>query len=86
MELVKLSETRRTRGPSPRANFCQGYHRFIAEDGEAYGSFEVFYMVPEDEGKAGWYWASSLPGCMWDADPTGPFHTSEAAMRDARAL
>jgi hypothetical protein len=75
-----------------------GYHQFHNEDGEAYGSFEVFWDdadVSEHGGDArnydkdgepvqpGWYWASGFPGCMWDGEPSGPFATSHAARYDA---
>ena len=78
-----------------------GYHQFHNEDGEAYGSFEVFWVDAADietdgtdeswslvEGISapGWYWAAGFPGCMYDGDPSGPFATSWAARYDADEL
>lgn len=59
----------------------EGYHKFKNEDGEEYGSFEVFWEV--DDGKEGWYWWSCLPGCMPDGETSGPFATSREAYDDA---
>jgi len=64
------------------------YYRFKDEDGEEYGSFEVFY----DEGTeqpnvetvpAGYYWWACFPGCMPDGDPIGPFETEDEAIDNA---
>lgn len=72
----------------------QGYHRFLNEEGEEYGSFEVFWAdggVMEDgpgEGteieRPGWYWWACSPGCLPDGEPTGPFASSSRAKHDAR--
>ena len=66
------------------------YHRFIAEDGVEYGSFEVFHS--DDYGpheQAGRYWwpclPGCLPGCLPSSDiPFGPFATEQEAIDDAR--
>lgn len=69
-----------------------GYHQFHNEDGEAYGSFEVFWMdetpeldpdFDEDPMPAGWYWQAAFPGCLPDGEPNGPFATSHRALADA---
>ena len=70
-----------------------GYHQFHADETqEKYGSFEVFwsYAEPSAQGEleedtlsAGWYWAAGLPGCLYDADPVGPFASSQQAHEDA---
>jgi len=67
-----------------------GYAQFIHEDGEAYGSFEVFWTdsLIEDacapDWQPGWYWWACSPGYLPDSDPTGPFSTSYRAYADAR--
>jgi len=64
-----------------------GFHAFIDEDGEEYGSFEVFCIRSSDyEGKItdGWYWWPCFPGCLPDGDTEGPFETPQAAFIDAR--
>lgn len=53
-----------------------GYHRFHAEDGSEFGSFEIFWAE-------GWYWHACFPGCMPDGDASGPFASSRQAMYDA---
>lgn len=73
-----------------------GYHRFHTMEGDAYGSFEVFWhdansddTGPDDDDgdfdplPSGWYWHACFPGCMPDGDPVGPFASSRAAMYDA---
>lgn len=65
-----------------------GYHSFIDDDGEPYGSFEVFYVneahpLYNFEQGTGWYWWPCSPGCLPDGDPVGPFATSEEALADA---
>lgn len=66
-----------------------GYYNFLLQDGdEGTGSFQVFHtdqeVMPQDgEWPDGWYWAPGFPGCLWDADPTGPFDTIEEAFKDA---
>lgn len=55
----------------------EGYHKFLNEDGEEYGSFLVY---EEDEE---WYWVSQFPGCLPDGEPSGPFVTSTEAYNDA---
>lgn len=74
---------------NPHSNDAQGYHPFVAENGDRYGSFEVFYRGPANGhggGRGGWYWRSCFPGCLPDSEPVGPFKSSAEAMRDARAL
>ena len=70
------------RVPTALANMFEGYHSFHNEDGEAHGSYQVFF---EDGsiGERGWYWASGFPGCLFDGDPVGPFVTSREARDDA---
>jgi hypothetical protein len=79
------------RRPDPAHNGLSGFHAFRGEDGEGYGSFEVFWIDGDDETnedgeplEAGWYWAACFPGCLPDGDPSGPFNSSRAAWRDAR--
>lgn len=65
------------------------YHRFKDEDGNEYGSFEVFYVPENDlrqelESVRGWYWWPCFPGCMPDCDePFGPFKDEQSAIKDA---
>lgn len=73
------------------------YHRFKTDDGDEYGSFEVFHFDPASEGvdaeawkdgdgellPAGYYWWACFPGCIPDGEPVGPFDTEEEAMADA---
>ena len=68
-----------------------GFHKFHNEDGESYGSFEVFWnnlskRVTDDEGEpypSGWYWWACFPGCLPDGDMIGPFASSLDAYLDA---
>ena len=71
-----------------------GYHSFHADETqEPYGSFKVFFMDNWPDGgereedwpelKPGWYWWACSPGCLPDADPTGPFAYSQQAHEDA---
>jgi hypothetical protein len=78
----------------------EGYHQFTSEEGEPYGSFEVFWLnSPELDSQKyarsqtdpdcgpqepGWYWWACFPGCLPEGDPTGPFETSVAAYSDAQ--
>jgi len=59
----------------------EGYHRFETEDGEFYGSFEVF-----EEGADGghFFWWPCFPGCLPDGDAHGPFKTAQEAYDDAK--
>jgi hypothetical protein len=61
-----------------------GFHQFINEDGEEYGSFEVFWSDDTEDSGAGWYWHACFPGCMPDGDPFGPFARSSQAYDEAR--
>ena len=56
------------------------YHNFIDEEGNSFGSFEVFEDSP------GFYWWPCFPGCLPDTedDPTGPFTSYDAAFQDAQ--
>ena len=56
------------------------YHQFKNEDGEPYGSFEVFHA---DREPPGWYWHACSPGCIPDGEPSGPFKTAQQAYDDA---
>lgn len=74
------------------------YGRFQDEDGNEFGSFEVFHFDgkrvaegdcwADDEGNtlpAGYYWWACFPGCLPDSEfPNGPFETESAAVADAR--
>lgn len=76
---------------------CAGYHPFHDEEGETYGSFEVFWHDAKDteEGDvwhdeygdiwadSGWYWWACFPGCLPDGEPAGPFARSDLAFYDA---
>ena len=75
-----------------------GYHSFQDDDGNEYGSFEVFHFDgvrfaegdcwADENGEtlpAGWYWWACFPGCMPDGDPSGPFKTEDEALADANA-
>ena len=70
------------------------YFTFKDEDGNAYGSFEVFHQnvgtwTDEDgeqhEDGPGWYWWACFPGCMPDGDLIGPFETRQEAIDDAQS-
>lgn len=66
----------------------------VCEGESEWGSFQVFFVDPEDEPWAkgeddgmkepGWYWWACFPGCMPDSDAIGPFPTEEAAFRAAQ--
>lgn len=70
-----------------------GYHQFHNEDGETYGSFEVFWVEGsatrwwddelDEPMRPGWYWWACFPGCVPDGEPSGPFANSRDAMYDA---
>ena len=73
------------------------YHRFKAEDGTEYGSFEVFYNADESPdfvldpwdsdpqpAPVGWYWVAGFPGCLWDGDPQGPYESEREAIDAAQ--
>ena len=64
------------------------YHQWQDQNGEPYGSFEVFWDIPNltltgKEVGAGYYWWPAYPGCLPDGDPIGPFETREEALADA---
>ena len=71
------------------------YETFIDDDGNEFGSVEIFYRTEtanaadgwiDDDGEtfpAGWYWWSCFPGCLPDGDPSGPFPSEDAAREDA---
>ena len=75
-----------------------GYHKFQDEDGNEFGSFEVFQVVRTADGSGrysveqyptiypmpGWYWQACFPGCLPDGEPCGPFTTEADAISDAR--
>ena len=66
------------------------YHQFQSEDGDSYGSFEVFYYydstgTPCRIGPRGYYWHACFPGCFPDGDSFGPFETEDEAINDALA-
>ena len=76
------------------------YHSFIDENGNKFGSFEVFYDDADfghgeiarnydSDGNPvedGYYWWPCAPGCLPDCagDPSGPFETEAEAIADAR--
>lgn len=60
-----------------------GYHQFQHEDGEPYGSFEIYWNEGNEYEVAGWYWQPCFEGCLPDGDAIGPFGTSMAAHSDA---
>lgn len=65
-----------------------GYHKFINDAGEAYGSFLIYWedgvsLDGEEDISAGWYWRSEFPGCMPEGEANGPFASSFAAKSDA---
>ena len=74
------------------------YHQFRNENGEAFGSFEVFWDNSDtgpwsDEPrnfdhdgepvKPGFYWWACFPGCLPDGEASGPFKTEQDAIKDA---
>ncbi len=67
------------------------FYRFRNEDGEEYGSFEVFCMdesYPVEPGvepwEPGYYWQACFPGCLPDGEPVGPFDSEDEAIEAAR--
>lgn len=69
------------------------YHQFENENGEPFGSFEVFQADAEfgREIPAGknptilcWYWQACFPGCLPGGEASGPFDTKADAFADAR--
>ena len=72
-----------------------GYSNYVAENGDSYGSFEIFYLdgatvkemnaeiikydAEASPWRAGWYYQSCFPGCLPDSDPFGPYNTSKQA-------
>jgi hypothetical protein len=84
------------RVPQPQKTEQVGYHKFKDEEGNEYGSFEVYFYTQEERGQSikaygdtidhlepGWYWVACFPGCMPDGEPSGPFYTSIEAYNDA---
>lgn len=63
-----------------------GYHSFIDELGNAYGSFVLEFIACDPYLEPGWYWTATFPGCLHDSEPVGPFRTSADAMRDATSV
>ena len=67
----------------------EGYHPFLSEDGEKFGSFEVFWVAAgssEQLQDEGWYWHSCHPGCLPDSDASGPHDTSIEAYESALSI
>lgn len=64
---------------------AMSYHQFRNDEGEPYGSFEVWEADRDiDRDLApGWYWWACFPGCLPDGDPMGPFDTEADAIADA---
>jgi hypothetical protein len=63
------------------------YYQFHTEDGEPYGSYEVFQVTsfPQDLGPTifEWFWHPCFPGCIPDGEANGPFETEIEARKDA---
>jgi hypothetical protein len=86
--------SRKTEAPTDKGAPLQkesnvSYHQFRDENGEDYGSFEVFYGGPKTETaglltESGWYWWACFPGCTPDGDPCGPFASEQAAIDNAQ--
>lgn len=81
--------------PDRSATQFEGFHTFQNDEGDSYGSFNVYWLdeAPQygdhdDEILSeGWYWIAQFLGCMPDSpDPTGPFETSEEAHDDAQSI
>ena len=71
------------------------YSQFKDENGNKYGSFEVFHVDArrakelnkldgENQWRIGWYWWACFPGCLPDSDAIGPFPTDQEAYNDAQ--
>ena len=63
-----------------------GYHQFIDELGNAYGSFVIEFIAADPYLEPGWYWTACFPGCLPDGESIGPFTTQEDALRDAQQV
>jgi len=71
-----------------------GFHPFIAENDERFGSFEVFEVAPghpfahdpdKEPFEHGWYWWPCSIGCLPDSEPWGPFRSAKEAYDDAQS-
>jgi hypothetical protein len=72
------------------------FHRFVTDEGDLIGSFEVFHKTAVEIGNdwdstritsettAGWYWWACFPGCLPDGEPMGPFETEQDAIESAQ--
>ena len=70
------------------------YHQFHDDEGfNDYGSFETFYVSPDQArkklpeeafGEPGWYWWPCFPGCLPDGEASGPFESEKSAINDAQ--
>jgi len=60
------------------------YHSFIDDDGNEYGSFEVFKNYRQRWNNNGWFWWSCFPGCLPDSGAIGPFSTASEAIANAQ--
>lgn len=81
--------------PDKSADAFAGFSPFMDDNGNDYGSFEVFWWEePDDDalrneafsnglGGTGWYWQSGFPGCLPDGEPNGPWLTSRDAYENA---
>ena len=75
----------------PTATTTTMFHKFTDEGGHSYGSFESFHhyrdafsaLPDEFDLPTGWYWWACSPGCLPDGEPSGPFPTEQAAIKDA---
>lgn len=61
------------------------YYQFTDEEGEPFGSFEVWYASPGSDYEPGWYWWACFAGCLPDSDAVGPFNSQIEAIRDAES-
>ena len=67
------------------------WHQFLTENGDPYGSFEVFFTCgsfnpeAEEAHQAGWYWVACFPGCLPDSEPVGPFSSEAEATANGEA-
>ena len=60
------------------------YHSFIDDEGNEYGSFEVFKNYRQRWNNNGWFWWSCFPGCLPDSGAIGPFNTASEAIANAQ--
>ena len=65
------------------------WHQFTDEQGELFGSFEVFFtcgsfdQASDEAHQSGWYWVACFPGCLPDGESVGPFQSEKECLADA---